>query len=148
MKVSEQPYATLPHFTKRTTSDSSPRYGAGSASSVERLDWTIRGSNPCTHKRRYLGFTLPPISRCRRCIRGVRRSGPEVGHLPASGVELNIKYSCTSSPPIRMRGGDYDNFALTFEAQLWSQSRTESDGERKISSLKVHNQSWVTVAMC
>lgn len=146
MKASEQPYATLTlrkgqHPTVRY------RYGVGSASSVERLDWTIRGSNPCQRKRWYLGSTLPPTSRCRRCIRGLQRSGYEVGHLPSSGVEISNNYSCTS-PPIRLRGVDCDNFAVSFEPRLWSQSRAESGGDRKIFFLKVYNQRSVIVARC
>ena len=83
MRVSEHPYST-PTVRKGQHPTVHHRYGAGSASSVERLDWTIRGSNPCTHKRKYLGFIRPPISRSRRCIQGVERSRPEVGHLTST----------------------------------------------------------------
>jgi len=120
VKGSEQPYTTL-NLRKGKHPTVLHRYGAVSAYSVERLDLTIRSSNHCTRNRRYLGSTtLPPVSGCRPCIRGVQLSGPEVDHLPSAGVELNNKYSCTSSPPIRLRGVNCDNVALSFEPWLCS----------------------------
>jgi hypothetical protein len=54
----------------------------------------------------------PPIQQNRNYFSGIKRPGREAYHSPPSSTEAVNEWSCTSPPPVCLRGVDRDHFTF------------------------------------